>query len=221
MPTASANSGGSDFELIPASIHHAICYSVIDCGTQKSTNPAFNDAHKIILNFELPFQRGTFKKDGVDTDLPRATSKEYTLSIGSKAYLRRDLESWRGKPFTKEEEAAFETGVLAGINCQVNIAHKTGNNGKTYANIIAIVPLGQGMEKKTAENPIVVWDMPTDGSPIVIPQNVPEWIQKKIEGSLEYQAQLHPESVPDHQKRDDANDQAFPTNDGVDEDVPF
>jgi len=221
MPVASAK-GGSDFQPVPAGIHHAVCYAVIDLGTQPSTNPAFKAARKVLLIFELPEERGDFEKDGKTENKPRVISKEYTLSIGTKANLRRDLESWRGRPFTKEEAAGFEVGVLVGVNCQLNITHKEASNGNTYANITAIVPLGKTTPKLKPENPTVKWDMPNSGL-ITIPTNVPEWIQKKIENSEEYQEQLHPQARPASQIRNDESMQAFPTDtsEDVDEDVPF
>ena len=219
-------SGGSDFQPVPVGIHHAVCYSVIDLGTQPSNNPQFGDARKVLLIFELPEERGDFTQDGQTENKPRVISKEYTLSIGAKANLRRDLESWRGRPFTKEEASGFDVTVLAGVNCQLNITHKEAGSGKIYANITAIVPLGKSTPKLKAENDVVVWSMPNDGT-IVLPDNVPEWIAKKVEASAEYQEQIHGVKPAASRPRNDADMQAFPTDnldgDPVDdgEDVPF
>ena len=155
-------------------------------GVQPSNNPAFSDAHKVLLTFELPHERIDFEKDGVTTNQPRVSSKEYTLSIGDKANLKRDLVSWRGREFTPEEKESFDISVLAGVNNQINIVHKVSGKGTTYANITSISPLSKGMTKAAPENPICIYMLPDEGN-IVIPETVPEWIAKKIMASLEYQ----------------------------------
>ena len=116
MPKAT-NKGG-DFTPVPAGIHHAICYAVIDLGTQPSQ--MYAPSRKVQLTWELPHERGDFKNSetGITNNLPRVISKEYTLSTGAKSNLRKELESWRGRPFTAEEAQEFEVGVLAGKNCR-------------------------------------------------------------------------------------------------------
>jgi hypothetical protein len=217
MPKAT-NKGG-DFIPIPAGIHHGICYAVIDLGTQPSQ--MYAPSRKVLLVWELPHERADFKDDktGQIKSMPRVISKEYTLSTGTKSNLRKELESWRGRPFTTEEAQCFEVGVLAGKNCQLNVAHRPSKDGsKTYANVISIVPLGKGQASQKAENEIMVWDLPTDG-PINFPPNMPEWIQTKIKGSEEYAFSMNPHSsprreIPDEEKYNTTNDEA-------DSDVPF
>ena len=194
MPKAT-NKGG-DFSPIPAGIHHAVCYAVIDLGTQPSQ--MFAPSRKVLLIWELPHERGDFKnKDtGHVENLPRAISKEYTLSTGPKSNLRRDLESWRGKPFTPQEAEEFEVGVLVEKNCQLNVSHKPSRDGsKIYANVISVVPLGKGQTKLGTENPPLVWDLPKEG-PITFPPQMPEWIQNKIKASEEYIESINPQRQP-------------------------
>ena len=82
---------------VPAGTHHAVCYGVIAVGTQPSEK--FTPRQKIIVCFEIPAERIIIK----DQDLPRGISKRYTLSLNEKSNLRKDLQSWRGKPFTPTE----------------------------------------------------------------------------------------------------------------------
>ena len=213
-----ATSGGTDFTPIEAGLHPAICFGIYDLGVQPSNNPSFKDAHKVLLNFEVTGERGQFERDGKLTDLPRAISKEYTLSIGPKSNLLRDLNGWRGKPFTEEEAKGFEIGVLSGVNCMLNITHKVSmSNQKTYANITSIVPPIKGTAKTTAENKLVTFDLPKTGS-IIIPEGIPEWISKKIMNSVQYMEQQNPAKA---QAAAPDTTQAFPTS-GIDpDDVPF
>jgi hypothetical protein len=114
MPIIASDKGGSDFEPIPAGSHQAVCYGVVDLGTQMSNNPQFADARKVCILWELPQERGKFK-DKEDqskmVDRPRAISAVYTLSLGTKANLRKVLESWRAKQFTEDELKGFDIGT--------------------------------------------------------------------------------------------------------------
>ena len=215
MPKAT-NKGG-DFVPVPAGIHHAICYAVIDLGTQPSQ--MYAPSRKVLLIWELPHERGDFKdtNTGVIKNLPRVISKEYTLSTGVKSNLRKELESWRGKPFTAEEAQEFEVGVLVGKNCQLNVAHRPSKDGsKIYANVVSIVPLGKGMTPIRAENETMVWDLPKDGA-ITFPPSMPEWIQTKIKGSEEYTESQNPQ----RQSHDLSDDEKYNTSDAPVDDVPF
>ena len=79
-------------------------------------------------------------------DLPRAISREYTLSLHKKANLRADLESWRGKGFTDRELEGFDLENILGKNCMLNIIHKQTEKA-IYANIVSVMPLMKNMQK--------------------------------------------------------------------------
>ena len=178
-------------------------------------------SRKVLLIWELPFETAEFRDEhiGKTVTKPRVISKEYTLSLGAKANLRRDLESWRGKPVTAEEATGFEVGALAGVNCQLNVAHRPSrDNSRTYANVVSIVPLGKGVAKLKNQNPIFVWDIPQSG-PFVFPDNMPEWIVTKIKGSEEYVREANPHAQPG--SGPGGTGQAFATDGQPDEDVPF
>lgn len=80
--------------------------------------------------------------------------KEYTVSMGDKANLRKDLTQWRGKPYTDEQiEAGVPLDKLTGNHALLTISHRKSGKGKTYANITAIVgvpkQMKDGLEKYT------------------------------------------------------------------------
>jgi hypothetical protein len=216
-----ATSKGGDFTPVPAGIHHGVCYAVIDLGTQPST--MYAPSRKVLLIWELPHERGDFKdQTGAIKDLPRVISKEYTLSTGTKSNLRKELESWRGRPFTAEEAQEFEVGNLVGKNCQLNVAHRPSKDGtKTYANVISIVPLAKGTKAMQPENEIMVYDLPSDG-PITFPPSMPEWIQNKIKNSEEYSESVNPQrknhALTDEEKYNISSAEAMSAHD---DDVPF
>ena len=207
-----ATNKGSDYTPVPMGVYHAVCYAVIDIGTQ----PAFGNfppRRKVMVIWELPHERINLMRDGRETSLPRAINKEYTLSTDKKANLRKDLAAWRGKDFTDEEAEEFEVGNLIGANCQLSVMHKKSADGsKTYANVGSIMPLPKGGEKVRPENPTLVYDIPNEGT-IDFPEGLPEWIVNKIKNSEEYIDRANPHKQA--QERKEANQEP------VDDDVPF
>lgn len=126
------------FTPAPEGTHQAVCVDVIDKGMMP--NPFKDGAlqHKIDVAWEINETRDDGKR--------YAAYKRYTLSLNEKANLRKDLESWRGKPFTRDEEMGFDVEKLIGANCLVNIQHRT-KGDKTYANVVSVMPLIKGMPK--------------------------------------------------------------------------
>jgi hypothetical protein len=183
MPIAKSSGKGAD--PVPAGVHPAVCYSVVDLGTQDPGNSKFRPSRKVMITWELPYE--TINVEG--KDVPRAISCEYTLSIGKKATLRAVLESWRGRPFTADELDGFDVSKLVGANCQLNVVHKPGvsDPSKVYARINGVMPLAKGQAKLAPVNPTVTFDIPEDGE-IVIPKAIPEWVTAKIIQSEEYKA---------------------------------
>ena len=177
-----ASDKGGGFDPVPEGLHYAICTAVYDLGTQ--FNEKFGkSARKVLVQWELPEERIDIEKDGEKLNLPRAISKQYTLSLHEKAQLRKDLESWRGKAFTEKELEGFDVMVLAGISCMVQIIHKK-KDAKTYANIATVTPVPRGLPKKSPENPVRTFSMEDDAE---FPQGMPEWIQEIIKGSEEFE----------------------------------
>jgi hypothetical protein len=215
MPILASDKGGSDFEPIPQGSHHAVCYGVVDLGTQMSNNPQFADARKVCILWELPLERGQFKdkESGQTKDLPRAISAVYTLSLGNKANLRKVLESWRARAFTPEELHGFDITKLIGANCMLSIVHKPGagkNAGKTYANVAGVSALPKGMQKAQAENDPLVFSLADQGDEVTFPKNLPEWLRTLINQSKELSDRHVSQGAP-----------ATTSSEELDEDVPF
>ena len=118
---------------MPEGVYTAVCYSVVDVGHQYSEKYE-KDSHKVVVSWEIPEQRVDVERDGKKLNLPRVISKRYTLSLGDKAILRKDLEAWRGKAFTGPELGGFALEKLIGAACQLQVIH-TQKDSKTYANV--------------------------------------------------------------------------------------
>lgn len=173
MSIIAKSNGEKDFQKLPLpepGTVQAVCCAVWDLGLQKGFQDKIQ--HKIIIAWEIEQ-----KIDNPDSEYhgkPYMLTKKYTLSLGEKATLRKDLESWRGKPFGKEElESGFDVERLYGINCLLGIAHEPDRNdpSKSYARVTAILHPVKGMEKM----------MPVRGKD----ELPPKWVQEKIAQALQ------------------------------------
>jgi len=163
------------FPPIEGGTYQAVCYSVIDFGTQH--NDYYDkDMRQVCITWEMP----------------RAISKTYTLSLGEKSHLYRDLVAWRGREFTQNELIGFDILTVIRANCILQIINTT-KGDKTYANIAAVAKIMFNMRKLEPENPIAIFSM-ADG--LEIPQDIPDWQKDIIRKSREYQAVQNAKSNP-------------------------
>ena len=135
---ATANGGGeSDFQPAPIGTYRAVCVDVIDKGIVEVTYAGKTKRqHKVSVAWLIDEMR--------DDGKPYLVFKRYTLSLNEKATLRKDLESWRGKSFTRDEEMGFDVEAVIGASCLVNVQHAL-KGDKTYANVMSVMPLMRGM----------------------------------------------------------------------------
>ena len=109
----------------------------------------------------------------------------------SKASLRKDLESWRGQPFTKEELKGFDLKNILGASCQLQVVHNV-SDGKTYANIAAVMGLPKGVKGGEPENDLHFFSFEDEQEP---PEGTPEWIVELIHQAAEWG--VDPDAPPD------------------------
>jgi hypothetical protein len=110
------------------------------------------------------------------------------------ANLRRDLESWRGKKFTDAELEGFDVAKVLGAHAQINVAQSE-KNGKTYANIMSIVPWPKGTPAPDVVSEKLYFDMDDPGRDHVLAK-LPEWVQKRVKESRTYDIQPTGETLP-------------------------
>jgi hypothetical protein len=145
MGTLTLPAKGADFQPPPAGAHIAVCYRVIDLGTQEgSYKGKANKKHLILISWELPDE---LMQDG----RPFTISKRYTLSSNKKSRLRGDLESWRGRAFDDSEFGTFDIGKLIGAGCMLNVVHED-KDDSTYANVATIMRLPKGTKAPAPKN---------------------------------------------------------------------
>lgn len=167
-------------ELIPAGVHMAVCHAIIDIGEQYSEKfDKWN--RKVIVIWELPNCKGT-DKDG--NEFTRKVSKEYSAFLGEKTNLEKDLNAWRGRPFTAEERKGFNLLNILGIGCQIQIIHKEKEKG-SFAEIGGIMALPAGMTIQYVDEPYG-FDMDVEESWESI-KKMPPWVLEKIKKSSKYE----------------------------------
>lgn len=133
-----AKVNGGDFVLCPAGSHSAVCVDVVDLGMVETEFAGEKKKqHKVRIVWQIA--------EDQDNGKPFTAGKRYTLSLHEKAALRKDLESWRGKPFTAPELEGFDLEKLIGIGSLISVIHES-KGGKTYDNVTSIMKLPKGMQ---------------------------------------------------------------------------
>ena len=195
----SETSGGSDFQLLEAGSYAAVCSQIIGLGPQETP---WGNQEKIKMRFEVPSERVEFERDGEKINAPAIIWATYTSSLSSKANLRHDLESWRGRPFTAEELKGFDLDNILGKPCMISVIHREGKNGRTYANIAGISKLPKGMDAPEPEGDLVSFD-PRKHSEAQF-DALPEWLQALVTAGKELMKETTQttETPPDFQDDD-------------------
>lgn len=135
MGRYSSDTGGGNFTPAPVGTHVARCFRIIDIGTQHGEYKGEPTRRsQVIVAWELPDELIEIEGEM----RPVTTSRFYTNSLGEKANLRRDLESWRGRTFTKEELQRFDLESILGKPCLLTIVG--GENGKTKVSGVSGLP---------------------------------------------------------------------------------
>lgn len=146
-----------DFVPAPEGLHQAVCVDVVDKGDQENPYKPGEKIHKCQIRWQI--------EERTEDDKPFLVLSWYTVSLHKKSNLRRDLEAWRGQRFTPIQLEGFELDDLLGKGCQLQVIHKTTENG-TFANVQSIVPLGKKMKAMTIEDYIREQDRDNGDAPV-------------------------------------------------------
>lgn len=133
MPIIAREPEGKQFTPAPEGIHVASCCDVVDLGIE---DHGYGEKHYVEIRWQL--------EDADETGRRFVVRRRYTLSLNEKATLRKDLETWRGRKFSKTELGGFDLERLIGIGAQVQVVHRLTEQGRTFANVTAVIPMGKG-----------------------------------------------------------------------------
>jgi hypothetical protein len=142
------STGNKEFKMVPSGTHLARCYRIVDVGTQPTE---WQGQQKLLRKIMIGWEIHGEEEDGTplltEEGEPLAMFKNYTFSWSENANLRKDLQNWRGTPWTDAEADRFDLKNILGQWCMLNVIHAEGKNNKMYANVAGITPV-PGIIKK-------------------------------------------------------------------------
>ena len=182
-------SSESSFELPPAGMHPAICYRLIDLGTQDFPYQGTpNIGRYLLVNWELPNAK---MADG----RPFIIGKRWKYSGHEKANMRKDLEAWRGLKFKDSDfgPQGFDITKIVGVKAMLNIqiAEK---DGTEYANIVGIGPMMKGLEISSRTNDLALLVLEKGVFNQAVYDSLSEKLKDRIAKSPEYYDLKHPKT---------------------------
>jgi len=200
---AKGDTGGS-FTPVPAGMHLARCYKIVDLGSQKTEYMGQTKIqHKIMLQFEVWSEDENGNATLTSKGEPLSISKNYTLILSEKASLRNDLKTWRGRDFTTEELRGFELKNVLGVWAMLSVSRDAGRDGKEYTNIQAIMPVPVNVKKAGLPDPHNTPAMYSiDEHDDAIFETLSDYVKKKIMASPEFQSR-NPHVQPAAAENDD------------------
>lgn len=201
-----------NFLPVPQGNHIAVCYRVIDLGTQKGEYMGQEKIqHKLLISWEIPDEK---MEDG----RPFTIGQKFTWSMSEKANLRQVLESWRGRAFSEEDFGSngFDIKNVIGVGCMLNVVHaKKGD--KIYSNIASVAKLPKGMSAPAPTNQrSYVWLSKEE----FVPKNfdaLSDGLKTTIQASPEYKSLSEPERI--HESAGPRDD--IPNGDDFSDPIPF
>lgn len=191
-----------DFSPVPQGNHIAVCYRVIDLGTQRGEYMGKeNHRRKVLISWEIPDEK-------MDDGRPFTIGQRFTWSMSEMAALRKVLESWRGKAFSDADfgKDGFDIMNVIGVGCMLNVVHEN-KNGKTYSNIASVARLPKGMSAPAPTNPrCYVWLSKEE----FIQENfdkLSDGLKATIQASPEFKALSEPERITDARTHPELEDE--------------
>lgn len=206
----------NDFAPPPAGTFPAICYRVIDLGTQPTTwQGQIKHQHKVLISWEI-----ADAEEKMEDGRPWTISASYTWSMSEKANLRHMLESWRGKKFTDADfgEGGFDIKNIIGQPCMLAVVHNP-KGDKVYANVSAISKLPKMLQPAPIQNETVYFAMTEDRFNRDTLAKLSDTLQGKIKASPEYQRLTG--GLPREQVNGDYDEGNPPPRDQMDDEIPF
>ena len=177
-----------NFMTVPAGMHLARCYRIIDLGTQKSDYMGqVKYLPKVMMQFEVHGDDDQGNPLLTGDGRPLSITKSFTLTLSDKSTLRKDLQTWRGRDFTAQELKGFELKNVLGAWAMVSVTHSE-SNGKTYTNIAAIMPVPANIKKAGMPepvNPVQMYTIHEDNKEVF--NSLSENLKKRIMESPEWQ----------------------------------
>ena len=159
------------FETAPEGNHPARITTVADLGDQRSSYQGKERiGAKLGLTFELATEKTTDGK-------PFAVFDTVSLSLSEKARLYEIAKAALGK--TPED---LDPADLAGKPVMVSVIHRSGQDGKVWANVDRVTPVPKGFKVPATKTPFLTFDLESPDAEVF--QKLPALFRKRIEERL-------------------------------------
>lgn len=185
----SSGSTGSKQDPIEAGTYPVRVAQVLDLGLQAQRPYQGQEkppAHEIMLTYEFLDEFCLDENGEEDTEKPRWLSEQIPLRS---LMAEKAKSTQRYKALDPDEEFDGDFTQLVGLPAVATVVQNAGkgkNAGKVYNNISALSAMRPKDANKAPElvNPPKVFDL--DNPDMEIFGSLPEWIQDKIKGNLEF-----------------------------------
>lgn len=140
--------GGKEFEQPEPGSYAAICYKMLDLGTQVGEYKGEpTSARKLVIFWELA--------EKMTDGRPFSVCQYYTMSLNEKANLRKMMESWRTRQFTEDELKGFDLRKLLGKSCMISLTR----TDKGKIKVAGVSALPKGMPIPAQVNPSLAFSL--------------------------------------------------------------
>jgi hypothetical protein len=164
-----------DRELPPEGDTLGVCFNVFNLGMQE-TPYGIKPQVSIYFEIDVRYSEGPFKGKRMVIG-----TRPYTASLSDKANLRRDLQNWRGAPFSEEELKGWDIKKVKGKPAILTIVH---NNN--FADI-------SGIRKAVVLDPATGKLIPH--TQVFTLETAPDYVPKRVQNLLAKQVvQEHPDT---------------------------
>lgn len=197
-----------DFEPVSPGIHPAICYYVVDLGTQETT---FKNKKRIVHQGRIGWE---VQDEITREEKPKVIFQKFNITTSKNGNLRKALNAWRGKELSDEEMEKFDLEKLIGTQCQIIVESSAGADGNTYYNVTKVVKHPEWPKKKTPFAPTVYYSINDHGGDI--PDNISDKIKEVIMASEEWQ-QINGDGIDERNRAmgEDAGDPGHQDEDAI------
>jgi hypothetical protein len=173
------------YELAPPGSHTAVCFRVVDLGTQAGM---YGPKRQIQISWELPDE---LMRNG----RPFEISRRYTLSSNRKSALRADIEGLLGRTLTSADCGRFDLSQLLGMTCLVGVKHETREDGRTFANVTSVMRRPKAVpERMPCTNEAFVFSLADRPFRQHEFEQLPQWLRDVVARSPEYAMATKPQA---------------------------
>lgn len=166
-------------EVVPAGNYVATLYSIVQIGMVKDSYMGEEKTlPKVMFTWEIP----KLMRDFDGEQKPMVIGKEYTISWGEKANLRKVVTGMLGE---MPDDDGFDLKTLLGRACMLQVINGVGKeSGRKYAAIGAVAQLPEEVTAPKQINPTTYLDY-QEGWDDEVYTKLPQWIKDKMSESEE------------------------------------